>query len=198
MVARFIPAGKELFFKPDGSVVIPEFINSTIPVGLAQKITNLDPTRPSNPLKGGASTQQEKTNTTAATSKKNLPSLVRNPMEIFASSTVLWTFACLSPAQYNNPPSYRKSPADLKNIVFSSAGRFDENRVNTFYGTPEYYINNFTMINVIGANESTGNSNAVKFSFDCWDCKYMYPIILPIVPHIINVNVISDIFSPSK
>jgi len=80
MVARFIPEGKELFFKPDGSVVIPGFTNSTIPVGLAQKITNLDPTRPSNPLKGGASTQQEKTNTTAATSKKNLPSLVRNPM----------------------------------------------------------------------------------------------------------------------
>ena len=166
MVARFIPQGKELFFKPDGSVVIPGFTNSTISVGQVENITKLDPTRPSNPLRGGASTQKEKTNTTAATAKKNLPSVVRNPMEVFASSSVLWTFACLSPAQYNNPPSYRNSPGDLKNIVFSSAGRFDGNRVNTFYGTPEFYINNFTMINVIGANESTGNSNAVKFSFD--------------------------------
>jgi hypothetical protein len=31
---------------------------------------------------------------------------------------------------------------------------------------PEYYINNFVMKNIIGANEATGNSNAVKFEFD--------------------------------
>jgi len=166
MAVRYIPAGKELVLKPDGSAVISESTNSTIPAGLAKKITDLDPTRPSNPLKGGASTQQEKTNTTAATSKKNLPAVVKNPMEVFASSTVLWTFACLTPKQYNDPSSYRNSPGDLKNIVFSSAGRYDENRVVTFYGTPEYYINNFVMNTIIGTNESTGNSNAIKFSFD--------------------------------
>lgn len=166
MAARFIPEGKELLFKPDGSVVLSNFTNTTVPVGTAQNITNLDPTRPSNPLRGGFSTQQEKSNTTAASSKKNLPSVVKNPMEIFASSNVLWTFACLSPAQYNDPRSYRNSAKDLKNIVFSSAGRFDDNRATTFFGSPEYYINNFVMTSVIGANVATGNSNAVKFSFD--------------------------------
>jgi hypothetical protein len=166
MIARFIPEGKELFFKPDGSVVIPEFTNSTIPVGLAKKITDLDPTRPSNPLKGGASTQQEKTNTTAASAKKTLPSVVRNPMEVFASSNVLWSMACLTPEQFNDPKLYRNTPGALTNLVFSSAGRSDNNRVATFFGSPEYYINNFVMQTVIGANEATGNSNAVKFSFD--------------------------------
>ena len=166
MVARFIPQGKELFFKPDGSVVIPEFTNSTIPVGLAEKITNLDPTRPSNPLRGGASTQKEKSDTTAASAKKNLPALVRSPMEVFSSNSVLWTMACLTPQQFNDPKTYRDNPSALKNIVFSSAGRFDADRVATFFGSPEYYINNFVMQTVIGANEATGNSNAVKFSFD--------------------------------
>jgi len=166
MVARFIPDGKELFFKPDGSVVIPGFTNSTIPVGLAENITNLDPTRPSNPLKGGFSTQKEKSNTTAASAKKNLPSVVKNPMEIFANSNMLWSLACLTPEQFNDPKLYRNTPGALKNLVFSSAGRSDGDRVATFFGSPEYYINNFVMQTVIGANEATGNSNAVKFSFD--------------------------------
>jgi hypothetical protein len=166
MIARFIPIGKELFFKPDGSVVIPGFTNSTIPVGLAEKATDTTPARPTVSPRGVAWRQQEKSKTTSAYAKKDLPAVVKNPMEVFASSTVLWTFACLTPKQYNSPSSYRNSPGDLKNIVFSSAGRYDENRVATFYGTPEYYINNFVMNTIIGTNESTGNSNAIKFSFD--------------------------------
>ena len=166
MVARFIPIGKELFFKPDGSVVIPGFTNSTIPVGLAEKATDVTPARPTVSPRGVGWRQQEKSKTTAAYAKKDLPAVVKNPMEVFASSAVLWTFACLTPKQYNSPSSYRNSPGDLKHIVFSSAGRYDENRVVTFYGTPEYYINNFVMNTIIGTNESTGNSNAIKFSFD--------------------------------
>jgi hypothetical protein len=56
--------------------------------------------------------------------------------------------------------------------VFSSAGRFDSQRQKIFISpslvtqAPEYFINNFVMKNVIGANEDTGNSNAVKFEFD--------------------------------
>jgi hypothetical protein len=112
------------------------------------------------------STQREKSNTTAASTIKNLPSVVPNPMEQFASVNVLWTMACLTTAQFNNPNSYRNSPSELTNIVFSSGGRFDNDRVNTFFGTPEYYINNFVMNTLVGSNEKSGNSNAVKFSFD--------------------------------
>jgi len=166
MAVRYIPAGKELVLKPDGSAVISESTNSTIPAGLAEKATDTTPARPTISPRGVEWRQQEKSKTTAAYAKKDLPAVVKNPMEIFASSTVLWTFACLTPKQYNSPSSYRNSPGDLKNIVFPSAGRYDENRVATFYGTPEYYINNFVMNTIIGTNESTGNSNAIKFSFD--------------------------------
>ena len=164
MVSRFVPEGQELVFKPDGSVVRSNSTNSSIPIGTAENITNLDPTRPANPLRGGASTQQASKTTTAFV--KDLPALVPNPMEQFASMNVLWTMACLTPQQYNNPDSYRNSPADLTNIIFSSGGRFDSQRVNTFYGVPEYYVNNFVMNTLIGSNEKTGNSNAIKFSFD--------------------------------
>jgi hypothetical protein len=165
MVARFIPEGQELVFKPDGSVVRTNTTNSSIPIGTAENITNVDPTRASNPLRGGVSTQQTSNITTTAF-VKDLPALVTNPMEQFASMNVLWTMACLTPQQYNDPSLYRNISGNLTNIIFSSGGRFDTDRVATFFGSPEYYINNFVMQTVIGANEATGNSNAVKFSFD--------------------------------
>jgi hypothetical protein len=166
MVARFIPDGRELVFKPDGTRAIEEFTNSTIALGNAVRKTLETPARAADVLQNGESKQETKSNTTAASAKKNLPAKVTNPMEVFASSNVLWTFACLTPGQFNDPKSYRNNPTALKNIVFSSAGRYDADRVGTFFGSPEYYINNFVMQTIIGANEATGNSNAVKFSFD--------------------------------
>jgi hypothetical protein len=166
MVARFLPAGRDVAFKPDGTVVIANPTNSSIPAGVAFRKTEEVPPRPTDPIKDGESKQQAKSNTTASTAVKKLPAVVKNPMEPFANTNVLWTMACLTPKQFNDPRSYRNSPADLQNIVFSSGGRFDKQRVGTFFGTPEYYINNFVMTNIIGANEKTGNSNAVKFTFD--------------------------------
>jgi hypothetical protein len=92
-----------------------------------------------------------------------------NDLEQFASYTPLWTMSALTPQQFNDPRSYRNNPSDLKHVVFSSAGRFDEQRVNTLYGTPEYYVNNFVMQSVIAASQKTGNSNAIKFSFDIYE-----------------------------
>jgi hypothetical protein len=166
MASRFVPEGQELVFKPDGSVVRTDPSTSSIPVGTAEDITNQTYYKPSTQLKDGKSNQVPTSKNTTAAFVKNLPALVPNPMEQFASMNVLWTMACLTPQQYNNPESYRNSPADLTNIIFSSGGRFDSQRVKTFYGTPEYYINNFVMNTLIGSNEKTGNSNAIKFSFD--------------------------------
>lgn len=92
----------------------------------------------------------------------------RNPLEDFASYSAVWTMACLTKEQFNNPSSYRKT-GELQNIVFSSAGRYNEKRVKTAYGVPEYYINRFIMKNVIGANQKTGNSNAVKFEWEIFE-----------------------------
>ena len=96
-------------------------------------------------------------------------STVPNPLEQFASYNVLWTMAVLTPSQFNNPQLYRKDISQLNNIIFSSAGRFDSQRVSTAYGTPEFYINNFNMRCVVGSNEKTGNSNAIGFTFDVYE-----------------------------
>lgn len=95
--------------------------------------------------------------------------IVQNPLEAYASYNVLWTLACLTPEQFNNPALYRRDISQLQNIIFSSAGRFENKRVSTAFGTPEFYINNFTMRCVIAANEISGNQNAIGFNFDIYE-----------------------------
>lgn len=152
--------------KPDGTPLLPIPGQSLLNTGTASNITNLSVAKATDFLKNGNTTviSDPKKSTSAAV--KNLPSLVPNPIEQFASYSVLWTLACLTPEQFNNPSSYRSNPQALQHVVFSSGGRFNDQRVKTFFGTPEYYINNFQMNCIIGTNEKTGNSNAIKFSFD--------------------------------
>jgi len=155
--------------KPDGTPIIANPTNSTINVGSVANITTLVTSKATDVLKNGASSVLTDTKTTAGTAVKNTPLTVPNAMEQFASVNILWTMSCLTPTQFNNPASYRNSPQDLKNIVFASGGRFDSQRVATAYGVPEYHINNFQMNCIIGASAKTGNSNAIKFSFDIYE-----------------------------
>lgn len=152
--------------KPDGTSLLPVPGQSILNVGTASNITKLSVAKATDFLKNGVTSVIADPKKSTSSAVKNLPSVVPNPMEQFASNSVLWTLACLTPEQFNNPPSYRASPNALQNVVFSSGGRFDSQRVKTFFGTPEYYINNFQMNCIIGTNEKTGNSNAIKFSFD--------------------------------
>jgi hypothetical protein len=152
--------------KPDGTPISPFGSQSILGTGTVSNITNLGVSRATDFLKNGNTSVISDPTKTSSSAKKNLPNLVANPMEQFASYTCLWTLACLTPDQFNNPASYRASPQALKNIVFSSGGRFNDQRAKTFFGTPEYFINNFQMNCLIGTNEKTGNSNAIKFSFD--------------------------------
>ena len=161
---RFIPRGQELTYKPDGTVALTGSPTISVSQGTAENVSNQAPDR--------ASKQTENAKTTTGSTRPDPDKLVKNPMEEFASSSILWTLACLTPAQFNDPRTYRNDTGELTNIVFSSAGRFDDQRQKIFISStvgakaPEYYINNFLMKNVIGANEATGNSNAVKFEFD--------------------------------
>ena len=152
--------------KPDGTPIIPfdtaEGFNITSVFRTSESVI----ARATDPIQDGKSSVAADPKKLSSASTKNLPSLTSNPMEQFASSTVLWTLAALTPKQFNDPASYRNSPQELKNIVFASGGRFDDQRVNTLFGAPEYFINNFVMNSIIGANEKTGNSNAIKFSFE--------------------------------
>lgn len=169
MVARFLGQAVASIFKPDGTLNLsgPGQISTT--PGSAERITGLNVGRAVDRLindKSSAIADPTKLQTSA---RKNLPSVFPNVLEQFASYTTLWTLACLTPEQFNNPSSYRNNPGELKNIVFASGGRFDSQRTKTFFGTPEYFISNFQMNTIIGTNEKTGNSNAVKFSFDIYE-----------------------------
>lgn len=90
-----------------------------------------------------------------------------NVLEQFASYAPLFTLACLEPFQFNDPSSYRASPAALKHIVISSAGRYDSQRVNTANGAPEYFIDNINLTHQMVSQP--GNTNVSGFSFDVYE-----------------------------
>jgi hypothetical protein len=141
----------------------------SIPTGNAQRLTTLTPPRASTSITNGATNTVVDPNKTQANGGINVK-IVPNPLEIFASYTSLWTMAVLSKEQYNDPSLYRGNPsALLNNIIFSAGGRFDSQRVSTKFGTPEYFINNFVMQSVITSTPRTGNSNAVRFTFDIYE-----------------------------
>jgi hypothetical protein len=154
--------------KPDGTPVIPASAVSIVS-GAVDRVTGLLNAKATDPLKDGVTALKTDPKVIVQSAPKNLPSLVKNPLEEFASYSTLWTLACLTPKQFNNPQSYRNSTSDLSNVIFSSGGRFDSQRTRTFFGTPEYFVNNFQMNCLIGTNEKSGNSNAIKFSFDIFE-----------------------------
>jgi hypothetical protein len=152
-----------------------------------------------NKIKDGKSSVTTPPETTSGSQGQNLQNLVPNPLLDFASYTPLWTLAVLTPQQFNNPTSYRtddlsfaKQTFDIQNqvdsgsgdglitqtatlesgIVFSSGGRDSPgstSRVNTAYGRPEFYVDNFRMKAVVSATEATGNSNATGFEFEIYE-----------------------------
>lgn len=154
--------------KPDGSPVIPiDTVATQSAVAPTSAATSAAfAPRATDPIQDGKSTAFQDPKKLSSNQFKNLPKVLPNVMEQFSSFNILWTLAALPPSQFNNPASYRDSPSRLTNIVFSSGGRFDSQRVNTLFGRPEYFVNNFVMNNIIAASEATGNSNAIKFSFE--------------------------------
>jgi hypothetical protein len=158
--------GKVEIKKPDGSGISLAPLATSLSRGLASPITGLVKAGAVDPIQAGISKVLGDANKVAKSGRAGLKNIVPNPMELFASYTFAWTLACLEPKQFNNPPSYRNSTKDLKHIVFASGGRFDSQRTQTAYGAPEYYINNFQMNSTIAATQATGNTNAVKFTFD--------------------------------
>lgn len=154
--------------KPDGTSIVDTPLTSFIPTGVVSSITNASIASATDKIFGGVSSVLPNLNT-ATSYVKNLPNVILNPLENFASYTPVWTLACLEAQQFNNPASYRNSPKELKHIVMSSAGRYDSQRVQTASGVPEFFINNFVMRSIIGGNTKTGNSNAFKFEWDIYE-----------------------------
>ena len=167
--------------KPDGTAILPGAAQSILDIGTALNTTKLAAAKATDVIKNGVSTTLPDPNKASSSSVKNLPTVLTNPMEQFASHSVLWTLAILTPQQFNNPRSYRTDDFSFagdfflnnstgaiqeSSIIFSSGGRHDQYRTNTFFGAPEYFINNFSMKCIIGAGPKTGNSNAIGFTFD--------------------------------
>lgn len=156
-----VPAGK----KPDGTPQQPSPSNSAVSAGTASRVTNQREESSTNAIKDGKPSSTKQKSITVAGGQA-LINIVKNPLHQFASYSPMWTMACLTKDQFNNPKLYRENDAALTQVVFSSGGRYDSQRAQTASGVPEYFVNNFVMQSVIAASVKTGNSNAVKFSFE--------------------------------
>jgi hypothetical protein len=90
---------------------------------------------------------------------------VANPLEDFASYNTVWTMACATPGEVN-AGAYRTR---LKNVIFSSAGRYEKERVSTAYGTPEYFIDNVEIKCFVTPTPPSGNASQIKINFEIFE-----------------------------
>src|SRR6056300_1403318 len=105
--------------KPDGTPINTTPYPSHLSKGTATRLTTDQATKAVDNITDGKSTAYTDPNK-PLTIKKNLESVIKNPLEQFASFTPLWTLACLTREQFNDPRNYRNNPDALENIVFSS------------------------------------------------------------------------------
>jgi hypothetical protein len=173
-VTIFRDIGKAIdnIVKPDGTSISSVLQLPNIAQGVANRVTGSSfPGAVINPSATNAvRTDPNKTSSilTFGVSSPGGPPY-ENVLEQFASYTPVWTMACLTPAQFNNPRSYRGKPGSLRNIVFASAGRFDAQRTRTAYGTPEYFVDNVVINTKISPSKATGHTNFVGFEFDIYE-----------------------------
>ncbi len=162
-----VAAATILGSKPDGTPILTSALKSSLPQGAAQVL--------------GAATSAGATidavndllsiDVDYSARKRYQVRGKRNVLEGFASYNVLFTMAALTKEQSNNPFSYRGNPASLQNVVFSSAGRFESNRVNTAYTAyaPEYYVNGFSITTIPTGTEAQGSSVQTNIEFEIYE-----------------------------
>ena len=153
--------------KPDGTsaTVLPN--SSSLSKGLIEKLTGKKEESAADKIVNGNSSLEDKTKDRIhSKSGSKFEKLVENPLLNFASYSPMWTMACLTKDQFNNPTLYRNKDSALTGVIFSSGGRYGSQRASTASGVPEYFVNNFQMNSIISATPKTGNQNAIKFSFE--------------------------------
>ena len=97
---------------------------------------------------------------------------IPNPLNDFISFNYLFTLSNLTAEDINFPEtSYLKG--NLGRIIFSSGGRFSDNRVSTAYqpadnpsGQYDFFIDNVEILSMIAPLMSTKGSNSVTVEFD--------------------------------
>jgi len=153
--------------KPDGTPILTTALKSALPKGLAEAIMP-GASQPGATIDPNIDFSIE---TDFSYRKRYQTRGKRNELEKFASYNVLFTMAALTKEQANNPFSYRGNPSSLTNVVFSSAGRFEANRVNTAYTNyaPEYYVNGFSITSIPTATEAQGVSLQTNIEFEIYE-----------------------------
>jgi hypothetical protein len=153
--------------KPDGTLIGTTDLSvpSNLPVGTAAVASKL-----ANEF-GASNTALLDVAKAAATPSgvRNNGTVLENPLEKFATYNSLFTLAALSKDEVNNPFLYRNTGFSAGQIVISSAGRYDELRARTSSGTPEYFINNFQMTQVVTGSPDAGTSTSTNMSFDVYE-----------------------------
>jgi hypothetical protein len=86
---------------------------------------------------------------------------IPNPLGKFATYNNLWTLYCAKPEDFNSG-AYRDV---MENVILSSAGRFDDLRVPTLYGRPEYFIDDIEMEAVVVPTGQAGNAGQMLIKF---------------------------------
>jgi hypothetical protein len=91
------------------------------------------------------------------------PNTIPNPLKQFASYTYLWDLGVATQEQFNSG-SYRNDDG-IDYIVLGEGGSNGSKRVSTFYGTPEYFINNIEIKQI----EGTPAQPVVNMKFDIFE-----------------------------
>jgi hypothetical protein len=90
---------------------------------------------------------------------------IQNPLGRFATYNNLWTMYTTKSENFNSG-AYRDI---MENVVLSSAGRYDELRVPTLYGRPEFFINNVEIEAMVAPTGESGNTEQNKMTFDVFE-----------------------------
>jgi hypothetical protein len=125
--------------------------NNAIPGAVAPRIA-----------RGGSSTGDEETKAI----------LLPNPLEPFQSFNYLFTFSSLT-ADAVNFPTTSYLQGNPGRVIFSSAGRYAENRVATAYQNPDnpsgkydFFIDNVVMKHLVVPSKDIGSTNLLTIDFE--------------------------------
>jgi hypothetical protein len=88
-----------------------------------------------------------------------------NPLNVFSSFNYLFTLSCMTPAQSG---ATTIDVSELNNIVISSKGDWNNRgskRVQTNFGSYDYFIDDVIVTAIISPNERTGSATGTKITF---------------------------------
>jgi hypothetical protein len=87
-----------------------------------------------------------------------------NILKSYSQVTYRWTMAPLSPTQLTALSA--GNDIRLEHVVICSGGGLDANRASTFYGTPEYFIDNVEINTLATSTKLSGLSGNLTLNFD--------------------------------